>query len=103
MEVGVGEEIDHHGCDRGERRDAGALHQARGAIAVPAGHEHDGAAELQGGVHAGLHAGHVEQGKTASTTLWRASPRHAPIALAVACTERWVCTQPLALPVVPEV
>src|SRR5690606_29128528 len=60
IDVRVGQQVHHHGRDVAPGGNAVALDQFRGGAAVPAGHDHLGGAQIDGGVHAHLHAGDME-------------------------------------------
>ncbi len=61
IELRIGEEVDHHGRDRGPRHQLVALDQLGREVAIPTAHQHDGAAIKHRRIHAALHAGHMEE------------------------------------------
>ena len=60
-QVRVGQEVDGHGRDVGPALHPVALDEPRCGVAVPPAHQHAGRAQVDGNVHAALHAGDVEQ------------------------------------------
>src|SRR3974390_1736812 len=58
----VRQKINHHSADVGPAGASIPLYQVCGGVSIPPSHQHHGCAQVDGGIHAPLHTGHMKEG-----------------------------------------
>lgn len=73
LKLGVGEKVDHHRRDTCPASDPITRNPTASKITIPARHDDQGGAHVDGGVHADLHARHMKHGQACEDLVVRRS------------------------------